>query len=150
MKVVIFLLCLLSLQQEIPFKPKDQFEVQLDFKFKTRYVNSSLIELEKSPTTTGAMLPYLTLNINVLKLNAGEIRVRIEDNRGQLIYNKKAAEGMVANIDLGYTDDIKDGISAHQYQVNFIDKEKKCLSRILIDFEKDGTYLVNGEKRGKL
>jgi hypothetical protein len=149
MKAALFLLCLLSLQQEIPFKPKDQFEISLDFKFKTRYVNPSVYEYETS-TNSSALLPYLYLNVNVLKLGEGEIRVRIENNRGDLVFNKKAEAGMIANLDLGYTDDIKDRVSAHQYEVNFISKDKKRLSRIVIAFEKDGTYLVNGEKRGKL
>jgi hypothetical protein len=151
MKAAFLLFCLLSFQQEIPFKPKEQFEIKLDFKFKQRVTNSSLVELDRSvSTTTGTLLPYLYVNINVLKLDEGEIRMRIENSQGQMIYNKKVEPGDIAKLDLGFTDDIKDGISSRQYEIYFISKDKKRLSRISIAFEKDGTYLVNGEKRGRL
>lgn len=150
MKIALFLFYLLVLQEEVPYKPSDQFAINLDFQFKTRYVSPSVVELDPNTTTTGGVLPYLFLNINVLKLSDDEVKVKIENNRGQLVFSRKAAEGMVAKLDLGFTDDIKDRVTAHEYQVYFVSKERVVRSRILIAFDKDGTYLVNGEKRGKL
>jgi len=152
MKIALCILCILCFTQEIPFKPQDEFAINLDFQFKTRYVSNNVIEMNKSEqvSTTGGVLPYLYLNVNVLKLNEGEVRIRVEDNRGQVCYNRKAEAGMVAKLDLGFTDDIKDRVSAHEFVVRFIGKDKSVLSRITIAFEKDGTYLVNGEKRGRI
>ncbi|RAV97953.1 hypothetical protein [Pseudochryseolinea flava] len=152
MKIAILLISVFCFQQSAPFKPNDQFAINLDFQFKTRYVNSSVVEVggNEPRSTTGGVLPYLILNVNVLKLEAGEIRVRVEDSRGQVVFSRKAENGMIAKLDLGFTDDIKDGVSSRQYEVNFVSKEKTTLSRILIAFEADGTYLVNGEKRGKI
>lgn len=151
MKIALFSLLFLILQEDVPFKPNDQFAINLDFQFKTRYVNPSVVSLDPSQrTTTGGVLPYLFLSINVLKLAEDEVRVRIENSNGQVVLSRKAAEGMVAKLDLGFMDDIKDRVTPHAYQVYFVSKDKLVRSRILISFDEDGTYTVNGEKRGKL
>ena len=154
MKIVIIALSILCFSQEVPFKRNDQFAINLDFQFRTRYVSPTVKEVyrdtESAPATTGGLLPYLFIKINVLKLDEGEIRVRVEDNRGQVCFNRKAEQGMVAKLDLGFTDDIKGRVTPHEFFVHFIAKDKSVLSRITIAFEKDGTYLVNGEKRGRI
>ncbi len=57
---------------------------------------------------------------------------------------------MKVKLDLGYTDDIKDRVSAYEYVAYFLSDDKKPLSRVVLFFDKDGTYYVNGEKRGRL
>ena len=56
----------------------------------------------------------------------------------------------VLKLDLGFTDDIKDRVGAYEYTVFFLNEDKDQVSKIVIYFEKDGTYLVNGETRGKI
>jgi len=51
---------------------------------------------------------------------------------------------------MGYTDDIKGRVTEHEYTVYFLSKDKKPVSRIVIYFQEDGTFLVNGEKRGRV
>jgi hypothetical protein len=57
---------------------------------------------------------------------------------------------MLIKLDMGFTDDIKDQVAANQYIILFLSKDKTPLSKIEILFQRDGTYLVNGEKRGKV
>lgn len=155
MKLAWLFLSLFFIQDQVPFKPKEQFEINLDFKFKPRpgnQMSSTVITMEKraDQNTSGLMLPYLYLNVKVLKLDELEQRVRIEDNHGATLMAKKAEAGMEAKLDLGFTDDIKDRVSSHEFIVSFLSKDRQHLSRIVIFFDEDGTYIVNGEKRGKL
>jgi hypothetical protein len=157
MKFAWLLLSFFCVQDQVPFKPKDQFEIKLDFKFKQRPQNpisSTLVDMDgdarKHPSTSDLLLPYLYLNVVVLKLDDLEQKVRVADNKGITMLNKKAESGMIAKLDLGFTDDIKDRVSSHEFVVSFLTKDKKHLSRIVIFFDEDGTYIVNGEKRGKL
>ena len=145
----IFLLILSSLTEDIPFKSKDEFEVNLDFQFRTRVKESSEVYTSTASNTSGP-LPYLTLSMKVLKLAPGETKIRIINSKGQLLYTRKAAEGTVVNLDMGYTDDIKGRVSEHEYTLVFISPDKKPLSRIVIHFQEDGSYFINEEKRGKL
>jgi hypothetical protein len=155
MKLVWLLFSLFLIQEQVPFKPKDQFEIGLDFKFKQRPPHDSNIvrlsetaaDREKNSTS---LLPYIYLNVKVLKLREEEVRLRVENNKGENLWSRKAEEGMSTKLDLGFTDDIKDRVASHEYIVYFLTKEKKRLSRIVIFFDKDGTYLVNEERRGKL
>jgi hypothetical protein len=50
---------------------------------------------------------------------------------------------------MGYTDDMKDRVTAYEYTVHFMDNDRNEISCILISVSADGSFLVNNEKRGK-
>ena len=150
MNLIGLLFILLFPQDEIPYKPNVEFDLKLNFEFKTRVKDNTIRFPDTSITTATGPLPYLNANLKVLKLGTEEVRVRITRNRGDNIMSKKAAVDMLIKLDMGFTDDIKDQVSANQYTILFLSKDKTPLSKIEILFQRDGTYLVNGEKRGKV
>jgi hypothetical protein len=145
----------LILFQDLPYKPKEEFEIKLDYKFRQRpnaelssTVNLNETRAEYDKRTSSDLLPYLILNVGLLKLN-NETRIRITNNFDQKSTSKKIAEGTVLPIDLGFTADVKDRTTAHQYTITFLSPEKSETSRIIIHVDEDGSFLVNGEKRGR-
>jgi hypothetical protein len=139
----------------LPYKPKEEFEIKLDYKFRQRpntelssTVNLNETRAEHDKRTSSDLLPYLILNVNLLKLN-NETRIRITNNFDQKSTSKKISEGTILPIDLGFTADVKDRTSAHQYTITFLSPEKSGTSRIVIHVDEDGSFLVNGEKRGR-
>jgi hypothetical protein len=109
------------------------------------------VDLEKRTLPSSGMnAPYLYLQLRVLKPVSEEVRVKVVKNNNQTLLARKFDPNVVIKMDLGFTDDIKDRASAYHYIVTILSKEKEPLSKIDIFFEEDGTYLVNGEKRGKL
>ena len=158
MKLSLFIgLLILSLQETVPFKPKEEFEIKLQYEFKQRTVtdnsansvhyDETIKERERRMST--AMLPYVGINFNVVKLTPEETRVRVIDNKGKIPFNKKVKEGDVIFINLGFTDDMKDRVSAHEYIVYFMSDDRKLVKRVVIAVSEDGTFTVNDEKRGK-
>jgi len=150
---LLFFFALLLQQDQIPFKSTDEFELKLQLEFRKRPMQDiNTIELEKRsvPSTGGMPAPYLHINLRVLKVVPEEVRVKVTKNPNETLLTKKFDPNVIIKLDLGFTDDIKDRVSAHQYVVTYLSKERTPLSKIEIFFEKDGTYLVNGEKRGKL
>ena len=148
-------ICILSaflLQDPIPYKANDEFELKLDLQFKKRPPpDLNKVDLEKRTLPTSGMNgPYLYIDLKVIKPIAEEYRVKVIKNERDLLLSKKFDPSTVIKLDLGFTDDIKDHISPHHYMITFFSKDKDPLSRIEIFFEKDGTYIVNGEKRGKI
>jgi hypothetical protein len=137
--------------QEVPLKPKEQFELKLDYQFKPRPLNDgNTVQLGAVPSRDGAgVLPYLILNIKLLELQGEKMRVQISTNLDQRPSYRKVALNTLIELDLGFTDDMVDRVSPHRYVLTFIDSEKKPVDRILISVEDDGSFLVNGEKRGK-
>jgi hypothetical protein len=141
--------------QETPFKPKDEFEIKLDYQFKQRpqadhnsvYLAETRSEHERRQT--GSVLPYLILNIKMLKLEQEEVRVRISKNMEDRPVNKKINLDTILQLDLGFTDDMKDQVKAYEYTVSFLSPEKVPVNRILIRIDKEGSFFVNGEKRGQ-
>lgn len=150
------LLIIFWFQDEPAFKSKEDFEVKLNLSFKQRthdddsgvHLNESAKDHERR--TTSAMLPYLNMNVRILKIQPEEVKVKVTKDDRSVLLNKKLSESMEIKLDAGFTDDIKDGLSGFKHELHFFSPEKKVVSRILIEFDKDGNYFVNGEKRGKL
>lgn len=155
MKLSWLFVALLFFQDDAPFKPMEEFEVKLDFQFKERprddpnkiELNQTHRAYERSKST--GVLPYLYLNLRVLKESPEEVRVRVVEN-GATVFTKKFDMNTVLKLDMGFTDDIKDRVSPHEYIVYYLSKDKKPLSKVVIFFEENGTYIVNGQVRGKL
>ena len=138
-------------QDDAPYKSNDEFELKLDLQFKQRPKSETKVEFDRRTLPTGGMnAPYLYLSLKVLKVTPEEVRIKVLKNNTQTLLARKFDPNVVLKLDLGFTDDIKDRVTAHQYLITFLSKEKSALSRIEIFFETDGTYLVNGEKRGKI
>src|SRR5688572_12261149 len=138
-------------QDQAPYKSNDEFELKLDLQFKQRPRSETKVELDtRTLPTSGMNAPYLYLNLKVVKVVPEEIRIKVLKNNTETLLARKFDPNVVIKLDLGFTDDIKDRVTAYQYLITFLSKEKSVLSRIEIFFETDGTYLVNGEKRGKI
>jgi hypothetical protein len=147
MKYLIAIL-LISLLQTVPFKPKEEFEVKLDYQFKARPAESvNSVHFETTRNQSSSLLPYLILNVNVLKADAS--RIKITNNRNRNFSQKKLKDGDIIPLDLGFTDDVKDQVTANEYTLTFLDAERMPVSRVDILVDKDGNFFVNGERRGK-
>ena len=158
MKMSILILFVgLFMQEQIPYKPAEEFDLKLNFEFKDRSAerNPNRIEMDltnrevEKNRVTGP-LPYLFINLKILEQQSNEIRVKIIENGTKNVLSKKFDATTILKLDLGFTDDIKDRVGAYEYAVIFLDGDKEPVSRIVIYFEKDGTYLVNGQNRGKI
>ncbi len=148
----LILFILLTVQDNIPFKAKDEFELKMDYQFKQRISEDRQVldYRETRPKGTGP-LPYLTLDLKILRMNEGEERIRIYDNKNTFNLTKKLKADTVVKLDLGYTADIKDRVTAHEYIVLLIgENSKEAVSKIVIHVEEDGSFIVNGEERGRL
>lgn len=155
MKIFLLLFAITCFQDETPFKPTEEFEVKLNFEFKERIKDSNKIELNQTQrdyqrSRASGPLPYLFLNLKILKQQAEEVRVRIEQNGANDVMNRKFDPNTILKLDMGFTDDIKDRVSPYEYTIYFLSKDKKPLSKVTIFFEENGTYIVNGQIRGKI
>lgn len=145
----------MPLQDSIPLKASESYACKLNMSFKakssdpTQVVNYSETVGERDKRMSTTPLPYLKINLHLLKLQPGEFRLQVLTKEG-VFKNKKITEGEVVELDLGYTDDIKDGISPRAYQLLFLSKDRKPISRIDIRFEESGDFFVNEEKRGRI
>ena len=156
MNLLLFVLASVLSQDTIPYKAMDEFELKLDFVFKDRQrADPNTVDLEQTQkeferSRGSGPLPYLFLDFRVLKQQPRELRVRVLENNDKVVHNKKVDIKTVLKLELGFTDDIKDRVGAYEYTILLLDDDKQPVSRIVIFFQKDGTYLVNGQMRGKI
>lgn len=149
--MILYLLSFLLLWQtaEVPYRAKEDFQVELKYDFKDR-PNKETIAWESQPShIKSGQLPYLTVKLKILNPKAEEVRFKCENNLGKAVFNKKAEKTLNYDIDMGFIDDLKDHVSPHQFFVYAVSEDRHSLNRIELFVEEDGTFLVNGEKRGK-
>ena len=150
MSVLIAFMVVAILQQEVKFKPSEEFDLKVDYSLRTRPVPANYsVNFEEGRKTVGP-LPFVSVTLKVLKAQPGEERIRVLDNRRDMIASRKIKVGTELNFDLGFTADMKDRVGAHEFVIYFQGSDKKdVVSRILIHVAQDGTFLVNEEVRGK-
>ncbi len=150
------LFILIFIQDETPFKAKGEFEVKLNYTFKKRPLPEVTSFRFDSPTSdrekenASNMLPYLVLDVKILSASPTEARVKVIDNLNNKIVSKKIKDDFMFSIDMGFTDDVKDHVTAHEYIVYLLDEKNFKQSKIVIFVKEDGAFLVNDEVRGKL
>lgn len=152
MFLTILLIQFLFQSPEVAYRNKEDYQVELKYDLRNRpTVEHNTVHLDptgvKKPRT--GMLPYLLVHITVLNVKAEETRFRCEDNTKHTVFNRKLSKASSFVIDMGFIDDIKDGLSPNDYSVYAVSTDRENLNRIHLKIEKDGTFLVNGEKRGK-
>lgn len=141
--------------QEVPFKPNEEFEVKLDYEFRQRPApDPNTVNLADSPKSFSSrsnttVLPYLTLQVKVMALKEEKMKMHITTNKSSRPITRKVSVNAEVELDLGYTDDMVDRVTAHEYTLTFITSNKQSIDRILITVAEDGSFLVNGQKRGK-
>lgn len=154
MNCLIFFLVFSLFVQEVPFKRGDEFEIKVDYQLKDRPgADINTVQLGSIRTvqrTNLGVLPYLVLHIKMLALPHEKTRMQIVTNLDRRPLSKKITVNSVYELDLGFTVDMIDRVTAHEYTLTFLDENKKPLNRIQISVGEDGSFLVNGEVRGQI
>lgn len=142
---------------DVPFKSKDEFDLQFELSFKQRpqatgnyQVNYSQTRAEHDRLSSTDPLPFLTLNMTILKASADEKRLRVVRDTSTVIMSRKVTVGMKFPIEVGFTDDARDQVKGFHHRVSFYNSDKQEVSRIDIVIDKDGNYFVNNQQRGKI
>lgn len=153
---VLLIICFFPLLQsgEVPFLNDENFEYELDYSFKARPAP----ERDKLDMHSGEIvlhdltpLPYVKMTFKLLVRDDDYFRYRVVNDDGILLKSRKIKDDVtVLDIDMGYSDDIKDRVSTHIFQVLLTGKDKTIKSRIKVYFDEDGTMFINEIKRGKI
>ncbi len=150
MKTSLILAFCFFLQQEIPFKNSDEFQAQIDLKFKTKQSEFS----PNSYSTSGTRLDvtkvesFLIVNLTQLKNPGDEVRMHAVDSKGKTILKKKCSPDDI-HIEMGFLSDLKNGSDTKEITIFFLSSEKKELRKIVLSVLSDGTFQVNGKSHGK-
>lgn len=145
----LYLILAVLLFTDVPYKPSGDFSFKLDFQFKSRPMDNKKIYEAEAQMVNSSPLPFLKLNVEMIKLAPEEVKVKLSTNKDKLVFARKVTEGTVVEIPFGFTDDVKDEITPNTYTLTLLDKDKNELSRIVFYIDKEGTFFVNGEKQGK-
>jgi hypothetical protein len=155
MKFFLLFFSFVIFQEDLPFKPKEEYDIKLNFEFRQRPSQSNTsVNFEErgkgADSKNAGPLPYIHVLVNVLQRRPDEARIKVVNNLESTLLSKKLDKVTSFTLDLGFTDDLKDHVSAHEFTIYFLSAEKLAVRKIVISFDEDGNYFVNGEKRGKV
>jgi hypothetical protein len=152
MKALLLIVFASLVLQEVPLKSKEEFEFRVHLQFKHRQSPpvSEIHFTENQKQDNSTPLPYLTAQLDVLTIRDDEAKVKVVNNLKQTLMTKNLQRDSSLMLDLGFTDDLKDHTIPHEYSILFYSRERKVVRQIIVLFEENGFYFVNGEKRGKL
>jgi hypothetical protein len=148
------LVCLF--QDNVPYRAEEDFTIQFEFGFRKRsdpnaddlvlsqVASSSYDRSDTSP------LPHLKTTLEVLKKDSLEVKFRIVQNNSINFAKRKIELAEKVTVFSAFVDDIKDKIQGYQYTIYFLDKQGVKLNKIVIEFDEEGFYSVNGKKKGKI
>lgn len=142
-------------QEAVPYKPANEYEVIIDYKFQDRpAIDRTTVEYdvstdERNRKAIAGPLPYLKLQLKLLKLSDDEVKVRVINSNGNLVFNRKATEGTIIKLEIGFIDDVKDRVSPYEFTAFLYSDSRKTTSQIHLLIMEDGTFMVNEEKKGK-
>lgn len=147
------LMLTLSLLQEIPFKPADEFDIVLDYEFRERPHVQPPVYLstgQHQAVNRSGVLPYLTLQMTFHKLPEERMRMRVTADHPQWrTTTRRIVTGETYPLTLGYIADMVDRVTAQMYTVTFLDANRNPVNCIVIRIADDGTFLINDEKKGR-
>ncbi|HCW06922.1 MAG TPA: hypothetical protein DGG95_06115 [Cytophagales bacterium] len=73
----------------------------------------------------------------------------VVDSNGKTILKKDVASISSLSFEMGFVDDLQNKVTPYENTVYFLSKDKSKLRRIVFTVQDDGTFMVNGNWRGK-
>src|SRR4051812_8404699 len=87
-------------EPEVPLKPTDEFQLTVDYRFKTMGATSSHSNLNIDYANDRILkeggagpMPYLVIKFKMLKLAEQEVRAKVINNAPKIVLSKKVKEG---------------------------------------------------------
>ncbi len=132
--------------QEIPDKAANEYEIKLDLSFKDKPdTPTNTIDFSDEKRRPNGPVAFLAINFKLL-LSNDEVKLKVVQNFKTKLFKVKVGEER--KIEMGFIDDLK-AEEQPQLLLYLLTDQKQEVSKIILSIEKDGTFLINGQRRGK-
>ncbi|MCA6381538.1 MAG: hypothetical protein IM574_02145 [Cytophagales bacterium] len=140
----------LHAQDDVPFMLADQFESKIDLAFKKRESSDAgtytFSDGSQPKKTTDTPIAFLSINFTLLRAE-GEVKVNVVNGRSERVSKVKVGSPM--KLEVGFIEDVKNNGEGVEINLIFLNDLKKPIRKVTFKIAEDGSYFVNGEKRGK-
>lgn len=141
----------LAVSQDIPYRDETTYKLSLKMEFKTEPARSSNeVDLVNVIDRNSGPQLYLNASLELLTLSEGDYRIKIFNGENGLLTSKKLKTPTTFLFKLGYANHMKIGKSPNLFTIQFINKEKKVISQIILEIKEDGDFMVNNKRFGKV
>ncbi len=144
MRVIIFCLVFsVFLQDNVPLLSADEFTYEVEYFLKQKQKNTSTVyEANKSSESSVQMLPYVRINFSFLSFQESDKKIRVF--QGDKLLNTRRIKGpMKLGLEMGYTEDLKEGILPPVFEVLILNDDKETRAKIKVEVRPNGELLIN-------
>ena len=153
MKLFPLLLFFVGFQLEVPYKPSDEFQVNIDLNFKikdSKYSTSTYDQNgDRLDRVSSTPLPYLAVSVAQIKFQSDEVKIVAIDSQGKTLVKKKVSSDLVLHFQMGFVEDLKKKSPNSEITVYFLSVEKNRLRKIVFSVAPTGVFVVNGKWHGQ-
>lgn len=156
MFLIVLIRLMVFFQDDVPYKPEDEFSIKFEFSFRKRSdPNAEDLVLSQVASSSydrndSSPLPHLKTTLEVFKKDSLEVKLRIMRDNSVNVAKRKIELNTKVTVFSAFVDDIKDKIESYQHTIYFLDKDGNRMNKIVIEFDDEGFYAVNGKKKGKI
>lgn len=154
--LVPLLLIVVLFQDTVPHKAEGEFIIKFEFAFRKRsdprmedVVQSQVASSPQNRIDTSP-LPHLKATLKVLKPDSLAVKFIVVRDHTLTVARRKIDPDSPFTVFSTFVDDIRDQIEGYHHTIYFLDKKGVRLSKIVIEFDEEGFYFVNGKRKGKI
>jgi len=141
----------IAIGQDIPYRDESTYKLSLKMEFKVeKPPNSNKIEFADKTKYSPEPQLYLNASLELITLVEDDYKIKVITNIGSGLLSKKIKSPDTFLIKLGYANHMKSQTSPNKFTIQFINKEKKTTSLIILEIKEDGDFMVNGKRFGKV
>jgi hypothetical protein len=146
--LIAFILGFLQVPQP-PFLPEEEFDYEIEFFIKKKTSEDKPVYEVNPKRTYSDVLPYVKIHFAFASFKPDDKRIRLYKDGGS--FNNKRIKGpMKLTLDMGYTVDMKEGITPARYSIVIFNDQNEPRARITVEVKPNGELLINDQASGIL
>lgn len=150
MKWILFVLIAGFTQEtQVPFLPDDEFEYEVEFFLKKKTTGEKPVYDVHPERAHAEVLPYVKIHFAMSAFRDTDRRIKVLKD-GAPITSKKIKGPMMLTLDMGYTVDMKEGVTPANYSIVIFNDENQPRARVKIEVKPNGELLINEQTSGML
>jgi len=142
---------LFSNPHEVPYRDESSYKLSLKMEFKTEKAPSNdKVDMVYTKKRSNGPLLYLNASLELLTLLENDYRIKVINSKKVVIKSARLKSPTTILFDLGFAEYMKSEKSSNTFTIQFIDKKRNVVSHIFLEIKKDGDFMVNGKRFGKV
>lgn len=141
--ILIYLIFCFPQQDQVPLLAAEEFSYEMEYFLKQKESKSSSVYdiSDESRSSTGS-LPFVRIKFSLLSFLDSDKKIRVYQG-SKMLNNYKIKGPMKLNLDMGFSEDLKEGLVPSIFHIYIINDNKTRRTQIKVEVKPNGELLIN-------